>query len=176
MRAFPQLGFFQFVVGHLGVVIAVLYLVVGLRLVPRPGSVPRVFAIMAGYAAFVGAFDWLTGSNYMFLAAPPENPSLLSVLAPWPWYLFTATAVAFALLVVLDLPFLLERRAPTQRGPEQSDAATATPPRRPLNRRFRTDTAGQDEASTRAPHRVPRSNEHETGRRTSLAQARAART
>ena len=36
----------------------------------------------------------------------PENPSLLSVLAPWPWYLFTATAVAFALLVVLDLPFL----------------------------------------------------------------------
>jgi hypothetical integral membrane protein (TIGR02206 family) len=102
---FPQLEFFEFVVGHLGIVVAALYLVVGLRIVPRPGSVLRVFTITVAYAAVVGLFDWLTGSNYMFLAAPPRSVSLLSVLGPWPWYLLSAAAVALLLLVLLDLPF-----------------------------------------------------------------------
>jgi Integral membrane protein (intg_mem_TP0381) len=87
---FPQLEFFMFVVGHLGIVVAALFLVVGLRLRPRPGSVTRVFAITAAYTAFVGWFDWVTGSNYMFLAAVPRNGSLLSVLGPWPWYILSA--------------------------------------------------------------------------------------
>ncbi len=107
---FPQLEFFEFVVGHIGIVVAALYLVVGLGLVPRAGSVPRVFAITVGYAAVVGAFDWATGSNYMFLAAPPQSASLLSVLGPWPWYLLSATAVALGLLLLLDAPFRRSRR------------------------------------------------------------------
>ena len=102
---FPQLEFFEFVVGHLAVVIAALYLVVGLRLRPRPGSVMRVFAITAAYAAFVGCFDWLTGSNYMYLAAVPRHGSLLSVLGPWPWYILSATGVTLVLLLILDAPF-----------------------------------------------------------------------
>jgi len=102
---FPHLEFFEFVVGHLGVVLAALYLVVGLRLRPRPGAVRRVFAVTAAYTAFVGWFDWLTGSNYMFLAAVPATGSLLSVLGPWPWYIASAAGVALVLLWVLDAPF-----------------------------------------------------------------------
>ena len=102
---FPQLEFFMFVVGHLGIVVAALFLVVGLRLRPRPGSVTRVFAITAAYTAFVGWFDWVTGSNYMFLAAVPRNGSLLSVLGPWPWYILSAAGVALVLLLILDAPF-----------------------------------------------------------------------
>jgi hypothetical integral membrane protein (TIGR02206 family) len=113
---FPQLEFFEFVVGHVGIVAAALYLVVGLGQAPRPGSVTRVFAITVAYAAFIGLFDWLTGSNYMFLAAPPDNPSLLSLLGPWPCYLLSATAVALVLLVLLDEPFRRARRR-TANGP-----------------------------------------------------------
>jgi len=102
---FPQLEFFMFVVGHLGIVIAALFLVVGLRLKPRSGSVMRVFAITAAYTAFVGCFNWLTGSNYMYLAAVPTHGSLLSVLGPWPWYILSATGVALVLLLILDAPF-----------------------------------------------------------------------
>ena len=102
---YPQLEFFEFVVGHLGIVIAALFLVVGLRLRPRRGSVLRVFAITAAYTAFVGWFDWLTGSNYMFLAAVPTHGSLLSVLGPWPWYIVSAAGVAIVLLLILDAPF-----------------------------------------------------------------------
>jgi len=107
---FPQLEFFMFVVGHSGIVIAALFLVVGLQLQPRRGSVMRVFVITAAYTAFVGCFDWLTGSNYMFLAAVPTHGSLLSVLGPWPWYILSAAGVALVLLLILDAPF--HRRRP----------------------------------------------------------------
>jgi hypothetical integral membrane protein (TIGR02206 family) len=102
---FPQLEFFQFVVGHLGIVVAALFLVVGLRIEPRRGAVPRVFGITTAYALVVGVFDWATGANYMYLAAPPDRATLLSLLGPWPWYLVGAAVIAFVLLVLLDLPF-----------------------------------------------------------------------
>ena len=114
---FPSLEFVLFVVGHLGIVVAALYLVVGLRIVPRPGAAVRVFAITVAYAAAIGAFNWLTGSNYMYLAAPPENPSLLSLLGPWPWYLLNATGVAMVLFAVLDAPFQHKRRRVPQDAP-----------------------------------------------------------
>lgn len=115
--SFPSLEFVQFVVGHLGIVLAALYLVVGLRKVPRPGAAVRVFAVTVAYAAVIGAFNWLTGSNYMYLAAPPENPSLLSLLGPWPWYLLSATGVAIVLFAVLDAPFRGGRRRVPQDAP-----------------------------------------------------------
>jgi hypothetical integral membrane protein (TIGR02206 family) len=137
---FPQLVFFEFVVGHLGIVIAALFLVVGLRLRPRSGSVPRVFAITAAYTTFVGFFDWLTGSNYMYLAAAPRHWSLLSVMGPWPWYIVTAAGVAIVLLLILDAPFhrhslfglnLVTSRAPARPGAspgraEEMDADSKT--------------------------------------------------
>jgi hypothetical integral membrane protein (TIGR02206 family) len=116
---FPHLEFFEFVVGHVGIVVAACYLVVGLRLVPRAGSVTRVFAITVAYAACLGAFDWLTGSNYMFLAAPPQSASLLSVLGPWPWYILSASAVALVMLVLLDAPFRRSRRLQSPQPPKR---------------------------------------------------------
>lgn len=44
--AFPHLVFFQYVVGHLGIVLAALYLVIGLGLAPRAGAALRVFGII----------------------------------------------------------------------------------------------------------------------------------
>ena len=103
--AFPHLLFFQYVVGHLGIVVAALYLVAGLRLAPRRGAVARTFAITVGYTAFVGAVDAVTGGNYMFLRSRPVSWSVLSVLGAWPWYIVNAAGVALALLILLDLPF-----------------------------------------------------------------------
>ena len=102
---FPHLEFFEFVVGHIVIVTAALFLVAGQGLHPRPGSVPRVFAITVAYTAVVGAVDWLTGANYMYLAAVPAHASLLSVLGPWPWYILSAAGVALVSLFILDAPF-----------------------------------------------------------------------
>jgi uncharacterized membrane protein YwaF len=76
--------FFQYVVGHLGVVVAALFLVVGMRITPPPGAVPRVLAISLAYTAFVGLVDAVTGANYMFLRRPPGEWTLLRVLGRWP--------------------------------------------------------------------------------------------
>jgi hypothetical integral membrane protein (TIGR02206 family) len=107
---FPHLVFFQYVVGHVGIVVAALFLVVGMGIAPRKGSVMRVFAITAGYTALVGIVDGVTGANYMFLRAPPGEWTLLRVLGPWPWYVVSAAGVAVVLLTMLDAPFWPERR------------------------------------------------------------------
>ena len=102
---FPSLEFFEYVIAHAGIVCAALFLVVGQGLVPRPGAVPRTFAITAGYTALVGGLDALTGGNYMYLRHLPATWTLLSVLGPWPWYLVSAAGVAIAALAILDAPF-----------------------------------------------------------------------
>lgn len=107
---FPHLVFFEYLVGHLGIVMAAVFLVVGLRMAPRPGAVVRVFAITIAYTAFVGVVDGFSGANYMFLRRPPGEWTLLRLLGPWPWYVFGAAAVGLVLLVLLDLPFRLGRR------------------------------------------------------------------
>jgi hypothetical integral membrane protein (TIGR02206 family) len=108
---FPHLVFFQYLAGHLGIVLAALYLVVGLHVVPRPGSVVWTFAITLAYTAVVGLVDALSGANYMFLRRPPGNWTLLRVLGPWPWYIASAAGVALVLLMILDVPFFLARRS-----------------------------------------------------------------
>ena len=102
---FPDLRFFEFVVGHIGIVIAALYLVVGRRVTPRPGAVPRVFVVTLAYTSVVGVIDWLLDANYMYLARIPGSASLLSVLGPWPWYIASAAGVAMLLFLALDAPF-----------------------------------------------------------------------
>jgi hypothetical integral membrane protein (TIGR02206 family) len=123
---FPSLTFLEFVVGHLGIVVAALYLVIGLRRGPRAGSVVRVFAITAGYTAFVGCIDGLTGANYMFLRAIPSHTSLLSILGPWPWYLVSAAGIALVLFVVLDAPFRYQRAVRSRASRPESQLAPTT--------------------------------------------------
>ena len=121
---FPHLVFFEYVVGHSGIVVAALFLVVGMRHWPRPGAVWRVLAISVAWTVVVGAADALTGGNYMFLRRRPGEWTLLSVLGPWPWYLVGATAVAFVLFALLYAPFWVARRRRDHRAtaPRGADA------------------------------------------------------
>jgi hypothetical integral membrane protein (TIGR02206 family) len=109
-QRFPELQFFVYVVAHVGIVTAAIYLVVGLRRRPRPRAVPRIFLITTAYAAAVGIFDAVTGADYMFLRAKPSTGSLLSLMGPWPWYIVGAAALAVVLLTALDAPFWPRRR------------------------------------------------------------------
>lgn len=137
---FPHLVFFEYVVGHVGIVAAALFLVVGLRIEPRPGAVGRVFLISVAYTASVGAVDAVTDANYMFLRRPPGEWTLLRLMGPWPWYVLTAAAVALGLFTLLDLPFRAGRagsgrdRPPTPGSPTSAEQ----PPRRPGRRALRS--------------------------------------
>jgi len=107
---FPHLVFFQYVAGHLGIVTAALFLVVGMRIEPRRGAVLRVFAITAAYSLVVGIVDAATGADYMYFRKPPGEWTLLRLLGPWPWYILSEAVVALVVFTLLDLPFRPGRR------------------------------------------------------------------
>jgi hypothetical integral membrane protein (TIGR02206 family) len=106
---FPSYDWVEFYGDHIGVILAALWLVVGLRLHPRPGAALRVIAITVLFFVAVGVVDLLTGGDYDYLHTQ-HPPGLLALLGPWPWYLLGATAVALLSILVLDLPFWPERR------------------------------------------------------------------
>lgn len=123
---FPHLVFFQYVVGHCGVIAAALALVIGERRYPSSIGVLRTFAIAACYTALVGIIDAAWGANYMFLRRPPSNWTLLRLLGPWPYYVLTAAVVAIVLFELLDLPFrrLRHHHDELETGPAEPDRDT----------------------------------------------------
>jgi len=107
---FPAFPYFQYYVAHGGIVLAALFLVVGLGRWPRRDSVLRVLVITVAFTLLVGAIDAATGADYMYLRSKPGSATLLDLLGPWPWYLAWAALIGVALLLVLDAPFRVLRQ------------------------------------------------------------------
>ena len=102
---FPSLTTVQFFVAHGLIVTGALYLVWSKQAWPRPGSVGRTMLALNIFAAVVGGFDFIFKTDYMYLRAKPQNASLLDFLGPWPWYIAVTECIAFALFLLLYLPF-----------------------------------------------------------------------
>lgn len=102
---FPDPTFFAFFQLHSGVVIAALYLPLGLGWRPRPGAVKRVFALGLVYVALASAIDWIFGYNFGFFREKPPN-SPMDYLGPVPWHVFSLIAVAGLMFLILNLPFV----------------------------------------------------------------------
>jgi hypothetical integral membrane protein (TIGR02206 family) len=102
---FPDPQFLFFFGEHGGIIAALLYLTLGTGLRPRPSSLPRVAVATLLYATIAGIADWWLGTNYGFLRAKPAGASLLSFLAPWPWYIPELMAAGILSLMVYYLPF-----------------------------------------------------------------------
>jgi hypothetical integral membrane protein (TIGR02206 family) len=105
---FPSFPYLQFYVTHDLVILAALFLVVGLALRPRPGSVRRIYLLTLGFAVVVGLIDVVTGGNYMYLRVRAPG-SLLEVMGPWPWYIATGAVLTLLVLAILYAPFRLSR-------------------------------------------------------------------
>jgi hypothetical integral membrane protein (TIGR02206 family) len=109
---FPSFPYLQFYVTHDLVILAALFLVIGLGLQPRPGAVRRIFLLTVAFAVLVGLIDLATGGNYMYLRQVPAGGTLLSLMGPWPWYILVGAVVTLVVLVILDAPF--RRSFPTR--------------------------------------------------------------
>ena len=112
---FPELLYWTFFITHSGAVVAALVLVVGRRIVPRPGAVRRAFVATLVVAAAAAAANLLTGGNYMWLREKPEAGSRLDFMGPWPWYVLSAAVLALGLFALLAAPF--RRRRDVAAGP-----------------------------------------------------------
>ena len=106
---FPSFPYLQFYATHDLVVLAALFLVIGLGLHPRAGAVRRIFLLTLAFAAAVGLIDLVTGGNYLYLRQVPAQGSLLNVMGSWPWYIVVGAVLTLIVLAILDSPFRLSR-------------------------------------------------------------------
>jgi hypothetical integral membrane protein (TIGR02206 family) len=120
-RTLSHLLIFQYTFGHLTVVAAAVYLVVGLQMYPRRYAAVKIYIITIIYTALAAIVDWRTGGNYMFLRRRPHSWSILNLFGPWPWYIVIAGIVALLFFSALNLPFWVIRNHQQQPTTEHFD-------------------------------------------------------
>jgi len=107
---FPDLQFLLFMLDHAGLIAALLYLTWGTRMRPYVSSLRRVILATLLYVAVVGLADYALGTNYGFLRGKGDHVSLLTWLAPWPWYIGELVLIGFLSVAIYYAPFwLLDR-------------------------------------------------------------------
>jgi hypothetical integral membrane protein (TIGR02206 family) len=105
---FPSWPFITFFIQHFAIVATALYLplVEGWR--PRQplwkGPL-EAYVWSVVYLIFAMSVNLVLGTNFGFASRPPDNPSLIDHLGPWPWYLFAIQAIGVALFFLLAIPF-----------------------------------------------------------------------
>lgn len=102
---FPSYPTIYFFVAHCGIAATLLYLWWSGAARPRAGCVRRVMLLANGYAVFIGVFNAVFHTNYMYLCRKPRNASLLDYMGPWPVYILTGELVALCLFGLLWAPF-----------------------------------------------------------------------
>ncbi|MBL8178283.1 MAG: TIGR02206 family membrane protein [Bryobacterales bacterium] len=113
LRSYPSIYFF---LAHGAIVVSVLYLVWSKARTLQPGCVWRVFATVNLFALFVGTFNAIFHTNYMYLCRKPQGASVLDYFGPWPVYVAVGELLALGLLWVLWLPFSWVRRRRGEAG------------------------------------------------------------
>lgn len=103
---YPDPRFALFFLSHCLTPAAAIYLAFGLGFRPTLKLLGGTLVGTIAWAALVLAFNFAFGTNYMYLNAKPENPSLLDVLGPWPVYLLAELGVGLILWSLITLPWL----------------------------------------------------------------------
>lgn len=105
---FPHFIFFQFFLSHGSIIILCLFMtfVYGYR--PSFKSLIKSVVTLNIYAGFIGIYDKLTGTNFMYLCEKTKNTSIMSYLGPWPWYLISLELVAIVSCVLCLVPFVIK--------------------------------------------------------------------
>ena len=129
---FPSYQFIQYFVQHGAIPAASLFLVVGLRIYPRPWAAVRVLGLTLLLVAVDAFVNLLTGGNYMFLRSVPPGNNLLDLLGPWPWYILGGVVLAAVFVAVLDAPFriasLVLGRSKSEPYPRPASLPSPLPP------------------------------------------------
>jgi len=107
---FPHFRFLSSFISHGLILSAPIYLTIVERMRPTWASLWRTVLVANLYLVFVGVVNWLTGSNYVYLARKPETATVLDALGPWPWYIVGMEVMGVACMVLLYAPFVIGDR------------------------------------------------------------------
>ncbi len=117
---FPHFRIMQTFIAHGLLINIAIYMTVVEGFRPTLQSFKRVFIGTNLYMIPVFFLNLAIGSNYLFVAGKPDFPTLLDMLAPWPWYIFEIEAIAFAIFFILYIPFLIKDWRAKQTIPAQT--------------------------------------------------------
>src|SRR5256885_1867397 len=81
---FPTFPYVQFYATHDLVVLAALFLVIGLRLQPRRDSVRRIFLLTLAFTAAIAVIGLVNRGNYMYLRRGAGRRSFACFFGAWP--------------------------------------------------------------------------------------------
>ena len=110
---FPEWAFITFFIQHFAIVAAALHLpiVEGWRpKQPLWRSPLEVYGWSVAYLLFAMAVNGVLGTNFGFASRPPDNPSLIDHLGPWPLYLFAMQGIAVCIFLLLAVPLVARCR------------------------------------------------------------------
>jgi hypothetical integral membrane protein (TIGR02206 family) len=113
---FANLGTLLFFIAHCGVIASMLYVTFALRMRLYLKSLPRIFAISQIYLAAAFLINFLLKTNYGYLRAKPQQPSLLDYLGPWPLYILSIEVVGALALLIIYAPFFISDKVSAHRS------------------------------------------------------------
>ena len=104
---FPHFRIMQTFIAHGLLINIAIYMTVVEGFRPTLQSLKRVFIWTNVYMVIIFFVNLAIGSNYLYIAHKPSFPTLIDLLAPWPWYIIELEAIGFAIFFVLYIPFLI---------------------------------------------------------------------
>lgn len=102
---FPHIEFIDFWVLHTLAVWATVHLTWGLGMRPNWRSFATAVTVTVAWGLVLLGFNSLAGTNYGFVNAKPENPSLLDLMGDWPWYLGAELVIGMAAWALITWPW-----------------------------------------------------------------------
>lgn len=92
--------FYGYFISHGGLLLASIFLIKQRDFKPEKGSWLKAFLFIQIAVLLIGSFNWATGSNYMYLLAPPlvNNPL---IIGKWPWYIVVFEGLALLHFIIL---------------------------------------------------------------------------
>ncbi|NYI79974.1 TIGR02206 family membrane protein [Nocardioides panzhihuensis] len=116
----PDVSYFTFWGLHLMIVLAAVYLIFGLKLLPRWRDYGWVVATTALWAAAAYVLNLVLDANYGYLRYKPESASMLDLLGPWPVYILNEILLVAGIWALITLGLRMWAR---------QDGSTRTPVR-----------------------------------------------
>ena len=105
---FPHFRIMQTFIAHGLLINIAIYMTVVEGFRPTLQSFKRIFIWTNIYMVVIFFVNLAIGSNYLYIAHKPSFPTLIDLLAPWPWYIIELEAIGFAIFFVLYIPFLAQ--------------------------------------------------------------------
>jgi hypothetical integral membrane protein (TIGR02206 family) len=112
-HGFPHFHYFRFLIGHNGMVLALIYAIVVYNLKPTLKGLWESFLALNVFLLLAVGVNLLLDANYFWICGKPPTASLLDYMGPWPWYILVGEFVALLHYMAAYAPFHFIKKGST---------------------------------------------------------------